>query len=48
MRDFRLFAHFDQVEEGVYKVSVIRNEGDRTLFLQHRMHGGVPLHHATK
>jgi spore cortex formation protein SpoVR/YcgB (stage V sporulation) len=23
-------------------------KGDRTLFLEHRMHRGVPLHHATK
>jgi stage V sporulation protein R len=23
-------------------------KGNRTLFLQHRMHRGVPLHHATK
>jgi stage V sporulation protein R len=79
MRDFRLFALFDQAEEDAYKVSAIHNEsgyrkvrsllarqydvgaadpniqvvgaalkGDRTLFLEHRMHRGVPLHHATK
>jgi len=79
MRDFRLFALYDNAEEPAYKVSEIHNEsgyrgvrtrlarqydigmaeanlqvtaadlrGDRTLYLQHRMHRGVPLHEATK
>ncbi|HUJ48248.1 MAG TPA: SpoVR family protein [Rhizomicrobium sp.] len=79
MRDFRLFALYDNAEEPAFKVSEIHNEsgyrgvrtrlarqydigmaeanlqvtaadlrGDRTLYLQHRMHRGVPLHEATK
>jgi spore cortex formation protein SpoVR/YcgB (stage V sporulation) len=79
MRDFRLFALYDQAEAGAFTVASIHNEGgyrdvrtklarqydvgaadpniqvtgadlkgNRTLFLTHTMHRGIPLHNQTK